>query len=328
MLNALLTPDASPPPVASRILVAVSGGPDSLALLHALHAQRDKGPPFTVLAAHFNHGLRGDESEADAAFVVNFCLARDIPCLVGKTPIVAGRDGPQAAARTARLAFLEETAARMRADCIATGHTADDQAETVLLHLLRGAGLDGLAGIPARRGLYVRPLLSVTRAEIETYCAAHGLFPRRDSSNFDASHYARNKVRLELLPLLARDFNPAVKGALVRLAEIAARDADFLRQHAEAVLPSVTLAEDERRLTLDSRILRSLHPGLLRHVLRAAIGRRRGTLEGITFDHVEKIAAAVLFPPAAPFGLTLPAPPLAVRVTMRRVALTRPLTRS
>lgn len=309
-----------------RVLVALSGGPDSLSLLHVLWAEREARGLASVEAAHLDHGLRGDESAAEAAWVAAWCQERGIPCHVGRADVVSlareRKRSKQEAARAARLAFLEETAARTGAHKIATGHTRDDQIETVLMNVLRGTGLDGLRGIPARRGLFVRPLLDVSRAEIEDYCAAQGLEPRRDPSNLSPDTYTRNRVRLELLPLLVRDYNPAVAEALVHLSEIAERDLDYLQTQADAALAELTRERDVFRLVLDRPALARLHPALLRHLLRRAIASLRGTGEGITYDHIEAICQAVTNPRAQPFGLTLPAPVCAVEVGGQTVRLT------
>ena len=186
-----------------RVLVAVSGGPDSLALLHALHGLCEELGLADLQAAHLDHGLRGEESASEALFVAAFCRERSIPCTLERVDVSALRNemrvGTQEAARAARYGFLEATAVAVGANNVATGHTQDDQAETVLLNILRGTGLDGLRGIPLKRGIYTRPLLHTSRAAVEAYCAEHGLAPRRDSSNLDPSHYTRNKIRLELI---------------------------------------------------------------------------------------------------------------------------------
>ncbi len=308
------------------VLVAVSGGPDSLALLHALDALRGELGLGALAAAHFDHGLRAEASAADAAFVLGFCDSHGIPCHIGQADVgLVARErkiGKQAAARLVRYRFLDAAAAQTGADKIATAHTQDDQAETVLLNVLRGAGLDGLRGIPARRGPYIRPLLGVSRADVLAYCDAHGLIPRCDASNLSLQ-YTRNRLRLELLPQIERDYNPAVRASLLRLSEIAARDADFLRLQAEAALLGMTLpAPDNGALVLDCRKLRQAHPSLLRHVLRAAFSQQRSTLAGITHEHLEPLCAAVAGDKRLPFGLTTPPPHCAVRVTQRRLTLT------
>jgi len=295
-----------------RVLVAVSGGPDSLCLLHVLWAGRAARGLGAVEAAHLDHGLRGDESAAEAAWVSAWCRERGIPCHLGladvKSLAAERKVSKQEAARAARYAFLEATAAQVGATKIATGHTRDDQVETVLMNILRGTGLDGLRGIPARRGSFVRPLLDVSRAEIEDYCLAHGLEPRRDPSNLSPDVYTRNRVRLDLLPQLAREYNPAVVDALLRLSEIAGRDLDYLQTQAEAALAAVTISADQRRHVLDHSALRRLHPALLRRVLRTAIAKLRGTAAGIAHHHIEVLAEVIERYRLGTFGLMIPAP--------------------
>jgi len=300
----------------SKVLVAVSGGPDSLCLLHVLWSEREARQIGGVTAAHLDHELRGQESTAEADWVTAWCAERGIVCHVGQVNVGAERGrSVQEAARTARYAFLEQTAARVGADKIATGHTRDDQVETVLANVLRGSGLDGLRGIPERRGRIVRPLLDITRAEVEAYNDANGLQPRLDSSNLSAEHYTRNRIRLELLPELRRNYNSAADVALLRLSVVASRDSDYLAQQAAAALAGVTRAEDAACLELDRAALMALHPALLRYVLRQAIERVRGTGEGVTYEHLEAVCRAVPNTSEASFTLTLPDPLCRVRVT-------------
>ena len=280
-----------------RVLVAVSGGPDSLSLLHALSHEREALGLATLEAAHLDHGLRGGESAAEAAWVAAWCLERGIPCHLGKADAAAAAKSHQCstqeAARLVRYEFLDSTAARVASNRIATAHNQDDQAETVLLNILRGTGLDGLRGIPETRGLYIRPLLDTSRGEIEEYCLRHGLEPRRDPSNFLTDHYTRNRLRLGLLPQLAREYNPAVGSALVRLSQIARRDADYLHFQAERSLLETTLSAQLGELTLDMAALHALHPALLRHVLRAAVSQVREKTQGITYHSIEKLCQLV-----------------------------------
>ncbi len=206
-----------------RVLVAVSGGADSLALLHILNALR-ADLAITIHAATLDHGLRGAQGAEDAAFVAQVAAAWQIPCVVGSADVprqaAVWRLGTEAAARRARYAFLRETAAQVGAACIATGHHLDDQVETVLLHLIRGSGLAGLRGIlphSQREGVrLVRPLLGVPHADLSAYVAALGITPRDDPTNAD-QQYARNKVRHTVLPLL-REINPSVATSIGRMA--------------------------------------------------------------------------------------------------------------
>ena len=306
-------------PPGSTVLVAVSGGPDSLALLHVLWAEGAAHGLTGVTAAHLDHTFRGAESAAEAAWVAAWCAERGIACEVGTADVAARakakRVSKQEAARAVRYAFLEEAAARLGADWIAAGHTRDDQSETVLMNVLRGTGTDGLAGIPAKSGRVVRPLLDVSRAEVEAYCAAQGLEPRRDPSNFDSKAYTRNKVRLELLPQLAREYNPAVADALVRLSQIAGRDSDYLGQQAAAELAQVTASRAANAVMLRRAKLAALHPAMQRRVLRRALAEVRGTDAGVTFEHIEAVCRAIENTAGSPFGLTLPAP--SCRMTVR-----------
>lgn len=219
------------------VLAAVSGGADSMALLSLLLSLR--APlDIRVEAAHFEHGIRGDASREDARFVQAFCLLRGVPCHVGHgdVPALARREGLslEDAARRARYAFLEETAGRAGADCIALGHHREDQAETLLLHLARGCALEGLAAMrPLEQGR-VRPLLDTNRSELESYLRQRGIPWREDETNRDTAH-ARNLIRHEVFPALLR-LNPRAAEAMCRTAELAGEAADALCAQAQAKL--------------------------------------------------------------------------------------------
>ena len=180
-----------------RVLCAVSGGADSMAMLWCLHSLREE-LSISVCAVHFNHRLRGAESDRDEAFVRAFCAEHGIELTVGTAAVDAyTASGVEETARRLRYAFFET----LPCDKLATAHTADDNAETVLLHLLRGAGLRGLCGIPPRRGRYIRPLLCVTRGQITDYLRQEGIMWVEDSSNA-ADDCRRNRLRHQVMPLL------------------------------------------------------------------------------------------------------------------------------
>jgi tRNA(Ile)-lysidine synthase len=199
------------------VVVAVSGGADSTVLLHALSRAAPR-LGLELVAAHLDHGLRR-ESRGDARAVAALCAELGVPLVTERTPAGLGRS--EDAARRSRYRFLERTAKRAGAATIALGHTADDQVETVLLHLLRGSGLEGLAAMSLREGLKFRPILGLWRVDIEAHCRRHGLSPIEDGTNHDR-RFLRNRVRYELLPEL-ESYNPRIKRSLLRLAD-AARD--------------------------------------------------------------------------------------------------------
>ena len=212
-------------PREGRILCAVSGGADSMCLLHLLHSRgRD------VVAAHFEHGIRGEESLRDAAFVETWCREQGIPCVTGHgdAPGYAAGQGLslEEAARALRYRFLEETAAEQDCAYIATAHNGDDNVETVLLNLTRGAGALGLSGIPPCRGTVIRPLLGVSHREIEDYLEKNAVPHVEDSSN-ESDDYSRNRIRHRVTPVL-RELNPGLNEAVGRTARLLAQDEDCL----------------------------------------------------------------------------------------------------
>ena len=250
-------------PPGSRVLCAVSGGSDSMCLLHLLWTQQEERN-LRVLAAHYEHGLRGEESLRDARFVESWCRERGIPCVVGHGDVASyAREkglGLEEAARELRYAFLEQTAAQQNCDWIVTAHTADDNAETLLFHLLRGSGAAGLGGIPRQRGRIIRPLLDTSRAEIEDYLRQNAVPHVEDSSN-ENEIYSRNLLRRRVMPVL-RQLNPRCEEAMGRTARLLERDEDCLAGQAAAFLAS------QRPDSLDGAALLALHPAIASRVLR------------------------------------------------------------
>ena len=213
-----------------HLLVAVSGGPDSITLLSLLH-RLAKPWRLTLTAVHCNYGLRGAESDGDESFVKTFCRERHLSLVLHRPKLVKRRQRSslQAAARDARYDFMKQLAHEVGADCIAVGHTANDQAETVLMWMLRGAGMAGLAGMPyAREDRVVRPLLASTREEVLAYLDHEGLPYRRDSSN-EKPLYHRNRIRKELFPVITQ-LVPAAVRVLQRQANILREDEAYLEQ--------------------------------------------------------------------------------------------------
>ena len=202
-------------PQGSTVLCAVSGGKDSMALLSVLQTLAPERN-LMIHAAHFNHQLRGEESQRDENFVSKWCADHNIPLTIGSGDVAQAAQeqgkGIEETARAMRYGFLTETAQEVGAEKIATAHNADDNAETVLLHLVRGSGLDGLTGIPPVRGILIRPLLGVPRIDIEVYLAQENIPHVEDSSNQDTK-FARNRIRQAILPVM-KDLNPAFVSTL------------------------------------------------------------------------------------------------------------------
>jgi tRNA(Ile)-lysidine synthase len=248
------------------VVVAVSGGPDSLTLLHVL-ARLRPSLDLALHVAHFDHRLRAS-SGGDAAFVARAAERLGLPATVRAASTTDRLPGtsPEESARERRYAFLQEVADAAGAHRIATGHTLDDQAETVLMRVLAGTGTHGLGGIPPVRGRVVRPLIDVARAETEGFCRAARLRPRRDPTNADPAFY-RNAVRAELVPLLVARFNLHAPEALARLADLA-RDEDALLDELAAAAVELEEASGASRIPVD-RLL-ALPPALARRVLRRA----------------------------------------------------------
>lgn len=251
------------------VLVGLSGGADSVALLCELVRVCALGMVANVAAAHYNHGMRGAAADADGRFCEELCRARDVRLIAGRgdVPAVARARGLslETAAREERYAFLERARKEADASCIAVAHHRDDQAETVLLHLFRGAGANGLAGMRPRNGLIVRPFLTVPRADILAYLAAHDVPYRTDETN--ALPVAeRNRVRAELLPLM-RSFNPDVAAALCRSAGLLAEDEDCLSALGAVLLEQAALPGGG----YDRGALFAAHPAVQARALRALL---------------------------------------------------------
>jgi len=280
------------------VLVAVSGGADSVALLFLLQSLvSDWRLRLHVL--HVDHQLRADSS-GDAAFVRALGARFGVPVDV-VTVTVDPRGSLEAAARAARYAALETCAARIGASRIALGHTADDQAETVLMRLVQGAGVRGLAGIPPLRGRIIRPLIEIRRSTLEAELRRAGLRWLEDPTNRDPK-FLRNRIRHELLPLLADSYNPEIAGGLVRMAALARDTVTALDRTAAAELDRLSVWSDGA-VTLPLDTLRALPRQVAAEVLRQAAGRLGSRAPLRAWVHRGLRRALVIPPPRRPFRL-------------------------
>ena len=274
------------------VLVGVSGGPDSLALLYVLHTLRHQ-LACQLHIAHLDHGFRKD-SAADAAYVVEQAERLGIPISSDRIDVPQlMRDqklSAEAAARHARYQFYESVSERVGATKIAMGHHRGDQAETVLMNLLRGAGTAGLKGIlPVRDGKFIRPLLAFSREEIEAFVAQLGLKPRCDTTNYQRNHL-RNRVRLELIPTLARAYNSNIQNTLNQTAELLQAESNYLETLAhEAFQACQTEAWASDTVVLDRCLFQTHHLALRRRILRLAIAQVFGAVRDLYFNHFESM---------------------------------------
>ncbi|MGA2774690.1 MAG: tRNA lysidine(34) synthetase TilS [Candidatus Omnitrophota bacterium] len=273
-----------------KILVGVSGGPDSVALLYILNTLRKKGA-FHLHIAHLDHMLRKNSTK-DAEFVKKLSVNLKIPLRTGRINVkkLAKNQSIEEAGRNARLDFFFKTAEKIKADKIALAHNLEDQAETVLMRILRGTGLYGLSGISAKRKIrgyeIIRPLIETKRSEIESYLKKNRIKSRLDRSNFE-DIYFRNRIRNKLIPLLEKNYSPNIKELLANLAVNSGSDYQFLEHLAAKAIKKTTTK-------FNLKALSQLHISMQRLLFRRAIACLQGDTRRITFRHINEIEDLVL----------------------------------
>ncbi len=272
------------------IVIGVSGGPDSVVLLYLLNSLR-KELELNLHIAHLDHMLRSDSGK-DREFVEKLSQKLKIPIITSRINIkeLSKKGSLEELARNARFGFLMETAKTVGARKIALGHNFDDQAETVLMRILRGAGLCGLSGILPKRNIsdfyIIRPLIEVKRKEIESYLKRRGIKPCRDITNFQ-NIYFRNKIRNKLLPLLEKEYNNNIKEVLANMGQSAGTDYDYLFSVARRLSKGI-------KTRIEIRKLHRAHPAMQRLIFRQAIAIIKGDTRGITFQHIKELESLVL----------------------------------
>lgn len=281
-----------------KVVAAVSGGADSVALLYILHKISDE-LGIDLHVAHLDHGLRADSAN-DAEYVAKLANDLNLPSTIDKRDVQGYREkhrvSLEEAAREVRYQFLEDTARQTGAASVTVAHTGNDHVETVLLHLLRGTSLTGLVGLKPASELrhqhmgplrIIRPLLCLTREEVESYCRESDLSFRTDSTN-ESLTPTRNRIRLELLPSIRKSFNPAVDQAITRLSRLAAEDVDYIESAAARVIVGLVKKTDPV-VVIDKAGLGALHPALRRAVLRRLLAAALGSPKDIEAIHIQQM---------------------------------------
>ncbi len=285
------------------VLVAVSGGADSLALLyglHALHSQLD----CQLHLAHLNHCLRPD-ADADAGFVQQHASHLELPCTIQSTDVPRlvkqWKLSVETAARKARYQFYEEVSTQIGATKVALGHHQDDTAETVLMNLVRGSGSTGMKGIsPVRNFKFIRPLAGLTRQQIEMFLASKGLVPRHDSTNTD-TRYLRNRIRHELIPRLENDYNPNIKVGLSRTADVLGAESEYLDTVAQEALETCRVRDPDKvkalamleSVVLNREKFQQFHIAVQRRVLRLSFFEMLESMGDLYFSHCEAMLSLI-----------------------------------
>lgn len=282
-----------------RVLLCVSGGPDSVAMLYAFK-DMGYGMGLELFIGHLNHMLRGKESDKDQSYVEKLGRHYDIPVFTEKRDVKGfakkNKLSLEDSARRLRYDFFVKLASSLKIDAVATAHTKDDQAETVLMRFLRGTGLKGLRGIPAKSGLrdflLIRPMLDISRNEIKAYLKSKGIRPRKDKSNSDIRFF-RNKIRLELIPFIEKDYAPSIKQQISTLADLIDKDYQYLSIQQEKAFIEVLSKTAEGIVALRIPGFKRLHPSVKRAAIRRAIEILSDGLEGIDYRHYKEIESLI-----------------------------------
>ncbi len=276
-----------------KIVVGVSGGPDSLCLINVLDEIRKEGKiKFDLVVCHVNHMIR-EEAESDEKFVYNYCEEKHIPIFIEHKKVVevakSKKIGTEEAGREIRYNFFNEILKKTNANKIATAHTKNDNAETVLMNLIRGSGLSGIKGIkPNRDDIYIKPLIDISRNEIEEYCENNKLEPRHDKTN-DENIYTRNKVRNILIPLIKEEFNPNIIDTIDRLSKLVDKENDYLDKVTKKTYEKILIKEEKLEIILDLKGFNKEEEVIKSRVILYTIKRLLGTTSSIQKIHIENI---------------------------------------
>ena len=293
-----------------KLVVAVSGGPDSICLLDILNeiikkeinyqegpspvaknCQKGPSPMATLVVAHVNHMIRA-EADSDEAFVRDYCEKNNIEFYSKSIDVKKlannSKIGVEEAGRIARYDFFDEVMQKTNANKVAIAHNMNDRAETVIMNLLRGSGVSGLIGIEAKRGIYIRPLIECDRLEIEEYCNSNNLNPRIDKTNFDNT-YTRNKIRNVVIPYIKEEFNPNIINTLNRLSDLACDEETFIENQVVIKYKELLCNENKKEIVLDLKGFNNQEKVIKSRIILYTITRLFGTSKGIEKIHIEDI---------------------------------------
>jgi len=275
-----------------KIVIGVSGGPDSITLLNVLlEIRNEKTIDFVIVVCHINHMIR-EEAIQDEQYVLDFCKKYNIECFVRRIDVEnkakQEKIGTEEAGRIARYEFFNEILEKTGANKIATAHTANDNAETVLMNIIRGSGTAGLKGIDAQRDNLIRPLIECSRSEIEEYCKENNLNPRIDKTNFE-NIYTRNKVRNMLIPYIKENFNPNIIEGLNRLSELSKQENEYLEKTTARAYEEILIEEQENQIILDLNKFNLQELVIKNRLVLYTINILFGTRSGIEKKHIEDI---------------------------------------
>lgn len=273
-----------------RVIVALSGGPDSMSLLYALHVLKEEYN-LTLYAAHINHMLRGKDSDNDERASREFCERYNIEFFSKSIDIdkvsKEKNISHEMAGREVRYEFFHELLEKLSGNKIALAHNLNDQAETVLMRIMRGSGVEGLVGIkPVRDNIFIRPLIQTSRRDIEVYCSENNLPVRIDKTNFE-NIYTRNKIRLEMLPYIESNFNDDIINTLGRMASLLSIDNEYLEEKSSKLFEKYCDVREEKVIIYKDAF--TLHPAILNRVLRKAVLKVKGDLYNLESKHIEAI---------------------------------------
>ncbi len=274
-----------------KVVVGVSGGPDSICLIDILNEIK-KEENFEIIVCHINHLIR-EEAGSDEEFVRKYCEEKQIPFFVKHAKIkeISEKEkiGTEEAGRKVRYEFFEETAKKTGASKIATAHTKNDNAETVLMNIIRGTGITGIAGLkPIRNDKYIKPLIDITREEIEEYCKEKNLNPRHDKTN-DENIYTRNKVRNILLPLIKEEFNPNIIETIDRLSKLVTKENEYLEKVTKNTFQKILIKKEEKQIILNLKEFNKEEKVIRQRIILYTINELLGTKNGIEKVHIDDI---------------------------------------